>query len=113
MLDLTKLADIPEAQDGENQGVFHEITLDSAIDVLDRTTVEITALKLALSECWTLCNTLAALSYIHKGRGLKSVNKRDGREQAWKSCWKLCQKLYETRDLDATLGSSTHSRFVP
>ena len=103
VLDLTKLADIPEAQDGENQGVFHEITLDSAIDVLDRTTVEITALKLALSECWTLCNTLAALSYIHKGRGLKSVNKRDGREQAWKSCWKLCQKLYETRDLDATL----------
>ena len=27
---------------------------------------EIAALRAALSECWTLCNTLAGLSYIHR-----------------------------------------------
>ena len=61
---------------------------------------EVAALKLALSECWTLCNTLAGLSYIHRERVFRYTGKRDGREQAWKSCWKLCQKLYDTRDED-------------
>ena len=53
---------------------------------------------MALSECWTLCNTLAGLSYIHRERIFSSGGKGDIQEQAWKSCWKLCQKLYETRD---------------
>ena len=61
---------------------------------------EIAALKLALSECWTLCNTLAGLSYIHRDRIFNFAGKGNVQEQAWKSCWKLCQKLYETRDED-------------
>ncbi|KAJ5339081.1 hypothetical protein N7452_005809 [Penicillium brevicompactum] len=60
---------------------------------------EIKALRGALGECWTLCNTLANLSSIHRERMLKSHND-DIQEDAWRSCWKLCQKLYETRDDD-------------
>ena len=56
------------------------------------------ALNVALSECWTLCNTLAGLSYVHRERIFSFSGKGDRQEQAWKSCWKLCQKLYETRD---------------
>lgn len=57
-------------------------------------------MKLALSECWTLCNTLAGLSYIHRERTFSHKRKGDVQSQAWKSCWKLCQNLYETRDDD-------------
>ncbi|CAG8006545.1 unnamed protein product [Penicillium olsonii] len=60
---------------------------------------EIKALRDALDECWTLCNTLANLSYIHRERMLKSHN-NDMEEDAWRSCWRLCQKLYDTRDDD-------------
>ena len=59
---------------------------------------EVAALNVALSECWTLCNTLAGLSYVHRERIFSFSGKGDRQEQAWKSCWKLCQKLYETRD---------------
>jgi hypothetical protein len=61
---------------------------------------EINALKTALAECWTLCNTLASLSYIHRERLFNFSNKGDMQELAWKSCWKLCQQLYESRDDD-------------
>ncbi|KAJ5606937.1 hypothetical protein N7537_003556 [Penicillium hordei] len=60
---------------------------------------EINALRAALDECWTLCNTLANLSYIHRERLLKS-HSDDMQEDAWRSCWRLCQKLYDTRDDD-------------
>jgi hypothetical protein len=60
---------------------------------------EINALRDALAECWTLCNTLANLSYIHRERLLKSYSD-DMQEDAWRSCWRLCQKLYDTRDDD-------------
>ncbi|KAF4765845.1 hypothetical protein HAV15_003762 [Penicillium sp. str.  len=60
---------------------------------------EINALRAALDECWTLCNTLANLSYIHRERLLKS-HSVDMQEDAWRSCWRLCQKLYDTRDDD-------------
>ncbi|CDM29200.1 hypothetical protein DTO013E5_5902 [Penicillium roqueforti] len=60
---------------------------------------EINALRAALDECWTLCNTLANLSYIHRKRLLKPQN-YDMQEDAWRSCWRLCQKLYDTRDDD-------------
>lgn len=63
---------------------------------------EINALGAALNECWTLCNTLANLSYIHRERLLKSHN-NDMQEDAWRSCWRLCQKLYDTRDDDYAL----------
>lgn len=61
---------------------------------------EIKALKTALSECWTLCNTLAGLSSIHRERIFNFGRTGDIQEQAWKSCWKLCQKLYDSRDED-------------
>ena len=62
---------------------------------------EIKALKTALSECWTLCNTLAGLSSIHRERMFSYSGKGEVQELAWRSCWKLCQKLYESRDEDA------------
>lgn len=61
---------------------------------------EVTALRTALSECWTLCNTLAALSSSHRQRTFKFAGKQDIQEQAWRSCWRLCQQLYDSRDED-------------
>ncbi|KAL4991724.1 hypothetical protein BDW68DRAFT_126115 [Aspergillus falconensis] len=52
---------------------------------------EITALQAALVECWSLCNTLATLSSIHRERASFLVGNQD---DAWKSCWRLCQQLY-------------------
>lgn len=100
--------DIPEAQDGEQADDqtsgqnTSENLFDEAIGRFRNTTDEVAALKLALSECWTLCNTLASLSQIHRERSFSHTKKGDGQSQAWKSCWKLCQKLYDTRDEDDT-----------
>ena len=55
---------------------------------------------MALNECWTLCNTLANLSSIHRERIFSYSGTGDAHEQAWKCCWKLCQKLYDSRDED-------------
>ncbi|KAJ6104195.1 hypothetical protein N7523_010515 [Penicillium sp. IBT 18751x] len=63
--------------------------------------IEINALRAALTECWTLCNTLASLSYINRERVFRS-HEDDVQEDAWRSCWRLCQKLYDTRDDDYT-----------
>ncbi|KAL8710153.1 MAG: hypothetical protein Q9220_005236 [cf. Caloplaca sp. 1 TL-2023] len=98
-------ADIPEAQDGEQgddqtPGQHSENIFDEAIGHFQSTTDEVAALKLALSECWTLCNTLAGLSSLHRERFFSHTRKGDVQGQAWKSCWKLCQKLYDTRDED-------------
>ncbi|KAI0895750.1 hypothetical protein F4806DRAFT_502672 [Annulohypoxylon nitens] len=60
--------------------------------------VEITSLKTALQECWTLCNTLATLSTHHRERVFSTSGTPDGHERAWKCCWKLCQRLYDSRD---------------
>ncbi|OAA54983.1 hypothetical protein SPI_08487 [Niveomyces insectorum RCEF 264] len=59
---------------------------------------EIGALRAALEECWTLCNTLANLSSIHRERVFNSSGTPDAHEKAWKCCWKLCQRLYQSRD---------------
>ncbi|EXJ87545.1 hypothetical protein A1O3_04505 [Capronia epimyces CBS 606.96] len=59
---------------------------------------ELNALRNALSECWTLCNTLANLSHIHRARIFNFSGRGDMQEQAWKACWKLCQTLYNTRE---------------
>jgi hypothetical protein len=61
-------------------------------------TSEIAALRTALQECWTLCNTLATLSSIHRTRMFNSSGTPDAHEKAWKSCWKLCQRLYDNKD---------------
>ncbi|KAL1861679.1 hypothetical protein VTK73DRAFT_6975 [Phialemonium thermophilum] len=58
----------------------------------------IKALRMALEECWTLCNTLAGLSSIHRERVFNSSGTPDAHEKAWKSCWKLCKKLYHSQD---------------
>ena len=98
-------SDIPEAQDPEHsdeQSTLHHTTLfDETVGRFQETADEVAALKVALSECWTLCNTLAGLSYIHRERIFNFAGKGDVQQQAWKSCWKLCQKLYETRDEDS------------
>ncbi|KYK54666.1 hypothetical protein DCS_06626 [Drechmeria coniospora] len=62
---------------------------------------EITALRTALHECWTLCNTLANLSSIHRTRVFNSSGTPDAHEKAWKTCWQLCQRLYNNQDDDA------------
>lgn len=104
----SNLEDIPESQaldNGDELTAYHHTTLfDHTVERFQETADEVAALKIALSECWTLCNTLAGLSYIHRERIFSDERsfsfsaKGDVQEQAWKSCWKLCQKLYETRD---------------
>lgn len=64
---------------------------------------EITALKSALTECWSLCNTLAKMSSNQRQRMFNFSNNGVVQEQAWKSCWALCQKLYDTRDENSEL----------
>lgn len=75
-------------------------TMGEALRNLNSAEQEIEKLKMALSECWTLCNTLAGLSAIHRERMFSFSGTGDMQEQAWKSCWRLCQKLYESRDED-------------
>lgn len=63
------------------------------------TKAELGALRAALPECWTLCNTLATLSCSHRRHLFNSRGRRnDKQEHAWKTCWKLCQNLYEHWD---------------
>lgn len=59
--------------------------------------LEVTALKAALAECWSLCNTLASLSHIHSRRSSRDTNRQ---EKTWESCWRLCQELYNSQDYD-------------
>lgn len=63
---------------------------------------EVTALRTALSECWTLCNTLATLSSSHRKRSLYNAGRQEQQESAWRSCWRLCQQLYHARDEEQT-----------
>ncbi|KAF4470027.1 hypothetical protein FALBO_3068 [Fusarium albosuccineum] len=62
---------------------------------------EIETLRAALTECWTLCNSLAKLSSIHRSRVFTKSGIPDAHEKAWRTCWKLCQRLYDNRDEDA------------
>ncbi|KAL6713776.1 hypothetical protein ACLMJK_008268 [Lecanora helva] len=104
----SNLEDIPEASDADisadQESDHHASLFEHTVERFQETADEVAALKVALSECWTLCNTLAGLSYIHRERifsderSFNSPTKGDVQAQAWKSCWKLCQKLYETRD---------------
>ncbi|KAI9815833.1 MAG: hypothetical protein M1832_005247 [Thelocarpon impressellum] len=102
----TSLEDIPEAQghdgDAEEEPQVQESVeaVPRPLAAMPRVDEEINALKTALDECWTLCNTLAGLSSIHRQRIFEFAGTGDMQEQAWKSCWKLCQKLYDSRDDD-------------
>lgn len=108
-------ADIAESDDGERpEGEFdsesdtfedeaRSTSMSSALEGLSEAQhEEINALKNALGECWTLCNTLAGLSSSHRERMFSFANTGDMQEQAWRSCWRLCQNLYEHRDADVT-----------
>ncbi|KKZ62083.1 hypothetical protein EMCG_03446 [[Emmonsia] crescens] len=106
----SNLEDIPETFDSEQAAEETDDERETLRDMGEITTTtvgkfqdtedELNALRTALSECWTLCNTLASLSYIHRERLFNFAGKGDMQEQAWKSCWKLCQNLYENRDND-------------
>ncbi len=96
--------DIPEGpvdiEAGPGAGEEELGAFQATIGHFKDTAEEIEALRTALAECWTLCNTLASLSYIHRERIFNFAGKGDLQEHAWKSCWKLCQKLYDSRDDD-------------
>ncbi|KAL5687461.1 hypothetical protein EMGR_001768 [Emarellia grisea] len=72
-------------------------TLEAAVRHLFDGEAEIKALKTALAECWNLCNTLARLSCIQRGRTVDNPGTGLVEENAWTSCWKLCQELYESQ----------------
>lgn len=93
--DIAENSDIENSQDEAEEE--HELA-DVVITNHQENEGEMDALRTALSECWTLCNTLASLSYIHRERLFNFGGEDDIQEQAWKTCWKLCQNLYETRD---------------
>ncbi|CAL3973647.1 hypothetical protein PZA11_005817 [Diplocarpon coronariae] len=85
------LEGIPEEQRYVEEDEFDARTVHNSDE-------EVQALKTALNECWTLCNTLASLSSIHRERIFSYSGTGDTHETAWKCCWKLCQKLYDSRD---------------
>lgn len=85
---------IPET-DGDEE---YEDVDDFAVHAAHTEETEVRALRTALEECWTLCNTLANLSSIHRERVFNSSGTPDAHEKAWKSCWKLCKRLYNSRD---------------
>ena len=102
-VDADIVVDIPEAMDTDAEDEADEGS-DVTAERIGKTisaTDEVAALRLALGECWTLCNTLAGLSHVHRERSFRYRNK-DGRGQAWKACWKLCQTLYDTWDEERT-----------
>ncbi|KAF2180334.1 hypothetical protein K469DRAFT_714709 [Zopfia rhizophila CBS 207.26] len=75
-------------------------TMGEALHDINETEREIASLRTALSECWTLCNTLAKLSQNHRQRMFHFSGGGNVQEHAWRSCWRLCQKLYESRNED-------------
>lgn len=89
---------IPEIREAETDADGEGDDQDQFVTPVTEEESEVRALRSALEECWTLCNTLANLSSIHRERVFNSSGTPDAHEKAWKSCWKLCQKLYHSRD---------------
>ncbi|GAB1310289.1 SEC7 domain-containing protein [Madurella fahalii] len=87
---------IPESHEQDGDDDFEDP--DEFTDPTRGQDSEVKALRAALEECWTLCNTLANLSSIHRERVFNSSGTPDAHERAWKSCWKLCKRLYHSRD---------------
>lgn len=105
---LTRTTDIPENDDGTPKDDatggdtidMFSTTMDAALREINNAEQEIETLQTALTECWTLCNTLAGLSSIHRERMFNFSGKGEMQEHAWRTCWKLCQRLYENRNED-------------
>ncbi|KAM7224355.1 hypothetical protein V8F06_000136 [Rhypophila decipiens] len=87
---------IPETHEADGEG--YDETDDYGTTTSGGEESEVKALTAALEECWTLCNTLANLSSIHRERVFNSSGTPDAHEKAWKSCWKLCKRLYNSRN---------------
>lgn len=70
---------------------------------MSRAEPDTSALRTALGQSWTLCNTLASLSSNHRVRMFSlSASNNGSQEHAWQSCWRLCQKLYEAQQMPAS-----------
>lgn len=89
---------IPESREAEEESDDYNSRRGMFSPPFREEEAEIQALWTALEECWTLCNTLANLSSIHRVRVFNSTGTPDAHEKAWKSCWKLCKRLYNSRD---------------
>lgn len=101
-------ADIPEALSNRNsdqQQQQQPVAFD--VRTIDGTEPQFTPLKTALTECWTLCNTLANLSSTHRQRMFTSSGKGSTQEHAWRTCWRLCQQLYESHNQTAAQAEPT------
>ncbi|KAF1835716.1 hypothetical protein BDW02DRAFT_567750 [Decorospora gaudefroyi] len=87
-----------QSQDGDSNSIGTQ-TMGQAVHGIIESEKEVAALRSALNECWTLCNSLAKLSQHHRTRMFHySGGSPDMQEHAWRTCWRLCQKLYESRD---------------
>ncbi|KAL9082193.1 MAG: hypothetical protein Q9159_006639 [Coniocarpon cinnabarinum] len=100
------LAGIPESSDGDRQVADHTETVSTTeapqVVVIGECehNQQVHSLRMALNECWTLCNTLANLSSNHRNRIFAHRGQSSMQEQAWRSCWRLCQNLYENQAED-------------
>lgn len=100
-----KEAEIDEQTEAEGDDADDDDDYLSQVTPLRLDEDEASALRAALKECWTLCNTLANLSSIHRARVFSNSGTPDAHEKAWKTCWKLCQRLYENQREDGGSGS--------
>lgn len=107
---LTHLQDIPESMGKDDDeperpntaGLVGEGSINQTQQASVPHTPEVSNLRTALSECWTLCNTLANLSSSHRKRTFQVAGRQEQQESAWLSCWRLCQQLYYARDEEHT-----------
>ncbi|TID26728.1 hypothetical protein E2P81_ATG01194 [Venturia nashicola] len=90
--------DRPDSPHISNTSSGRPETITDALQNLSSAEAGVSSLKRALKQCWTLCNTLANLSSIHRERMFSFSGSGDVQELAWKSCWRLCQNLYESRE---------------
>ncbi|KAE8410994.1 hypothetical protein BDV36DRAFT_276183 [Aspergillus pseudocaelatus] len=93
--------DIPEGTGPEkaSRQVGETGTFNLTIKNFSDGEAELKTLNIALAECWSLCNTLASLSYINRRRSNIGAGMQ---EEAWKSCWQLCQELYSCQNENYT-----------
>ncbi|KAF2839259.1 hypothetical protein M501DRAFT_933677 [Patellaria atrata CBS 101060] len=98
--DIAELDDIDRVEETELEDNNDDRLTTQTLENFDTSAQEVAALQTALTECWTLCNTLANLSSTHRERIFNYHGKTNVQESAWRSCWRLCQSLYESRNED-------------